>query len=79
MSLHIYRLPAIQGEIKEMLDKRAIVPSKSPYSNPIVMVPKKDGTNRMFIDYRKLNELTTKNTYPLPRIVQRIDALQGAG
>ena len=43
------------------------------------MVPKKDGTNRMCIDYRKLNEITTKDAYRLPRIGQTIDALQGAG
>ena len=43
------------------------------------MVPKKDGTNRMCIDYRKLIEITTKDAYPLPRIGQTIDALQGAG
>ena len=62
-----------------MLDKGVIVPSKSPYSSPIVMVRKRDGTNRMCIDYRKLNEITTKDAYPLPRIGQTIDALQGAG
>ena len=72
-------MPAVQEEIKEMLDKGVIVPSKSPYSSPIVMVPKRDGTNRMWIDYRKLNEITTKDAYPLPRIGQTIDALQGAG
>ena len=43
------------------------------------MVPKKDGTYRMCIDYRKLNEITTKVAYPLPRIGKTIDALQGAG
>ena len=74
-----HKLPAVQEEIKEMLDKGVIVPSKSLYNSPIVMVPKKDGTNRMCIDYRKLNEITTKDAYPLPRIGQRIDALQGAG
>ena len=68
----------MQEEIKEWLDKGVIVPSKSPYSSPIVMVPKKDGTNRMCIDYRKLNEITTMDAYPLPRIGQLIDALQGA-
>ena len=73
------KLHAVQEEIKEMLDKGVIVPTKSPYSSPIVMVPKKDGTNRMCIDYRKLNEMTTKDAYPLPRIGQTIDALQGAG
>ena len=74
-----HKLPAIRDEIKEMLEKGVIVPSKSPFSSPIVMVPKKDGTNRMRIDYRKLNEITVKDAYPLPRIGQTIDALQGAG
>ena len=73
------KLPAVQEEIKEMLDKGVIVASKSPYSSPIVMVPKKDGTNRMCIDYRKLNEITTNDAYPLPRIGETIEALQGAG
>ena len=74
-----YKLPAVQEEIKELLDKGVIFSSKSPYSSPIVMVPKKNGTNRMCIDYRKLREITTKDAYPLPRIGQTIDALQGAG
>ena len=74
-----YKLPAVQEEIKETLDKGVIVPSISLYSSPIVMVPKRDGTNRMCIDYRKLNEITTKDAYPLPRIGQTIDAWQGAG
>ena len=74
-----YKLPAVQEEIKEKLDKGVIVPSKSPYSSPIVMVPKRDGTKRMCIDYRKINEITTKDAYPLPRIGQTMDALQGAG
>ena len=74
-----HKLPAIRAEIQEMLERGVIVPSKSPFSSPIVMVPKKDGTNRMCIDYRKLNEITVKDAYPLPRIGQTIDALQGAG
>ena len=56
-----YKLPAVREEIKEMLDKGVIVPSKIPYSSPIVMVPKEDSTNRMCVDYRKLNEITTKD------------------
>ena len=74
-----HKLDAIRAEINEMIEKKVIVPSKSPYSSPIVMVPKKDGSNRMCIDYRKLNEVTVKDAYPLPRIGQTIDALQGAG
>ena len=74
-----FKLPVVQEEVKEMLDKGVIVPSKSPYSTPIAMVPKKDGTNRMCIDYLKLNEVTTKDAYHFPRMGQTIDALQGVG
>ena len=63
----------------KMLEKAVIEPSKSPFSSPMVMVPEKDGSNRMCIDYRKLNDLTVKDAYPLPRIDQTIDALQRAG
>ena len=71
-----HKLPAIRAETQEMLEKSVIVPSKGPYSSPIVMVPKNDGTNRMC---RKVNEITVKDAYPLPRIGQTINALQGAG
>ena len=74
-----HKLPALRAEIQEMLEKGVIVPSESPFSSPIVMVSKKDGTNRMSIDYRKLNEITVRDAYPLQRIGQTIDALQGAG
>ena len=72
-----HKLEAVREEIREILEKGVIVPSKSPFSSPIVMVPKKDGSNRMCIDYRKLNDLTVKDAYPLLRIGQTIDALQG--
>ena len=74
-----YNLPAVQEETKEMLDKGVIVPKKSPYSSPIVVFPKNDGTNRMCFDYRKMNQITTKDAYLVPRIGQTIDALRGAG
>ena len=74
-----HKLEAVCGKIRQMLEKGVIVPSKIRFSSPIVMVPKKDGSNRMCIDYRKLNNLTVKDTYPLPRFGQTIDALQGAG
>ena len=63
-----YKLPAVQEEIKEMLDKRVIVPSKSQYSSPIVMVSKKDGTSRICIDFCKLNQITMKDAHPLRQI-----------
>ena len=66
------KLEAIREEIQEMLDKRVIVLSKSRFSRLDVMVPEKDGSNRKFIDYSWLNDLTVKNAYPLPRIGQTI-------
>ena len=74
-----YKLPAVEEEIEEKIDKGVIAPSKNPYSSPIVMVPRKDGMNRICIEYCKLNEITTMEAYPLPRIGQTIEALQGAG
>ena len=56
-----HKLPAIRAKIQEMLEKGVIVPSRRPFSSPIVMVPKNDGTNRMCIDYRKVNEITVKD------------------
>lgn len=68
-----YRIPlAKQGEINdqlgEMLAARVIRPSTSPWASPLVMVPKKDGTTRICIDFRKLNRVMVQNSYPLPNI-----------
>ena len=72
------KIPEIRKELDKMLEKGVIVPSESPYSSPIVMVGKKDGSNRMCIDFRALNEVTVKDAYPIPRIGQTLDALEGA-
>ena len=66
-----------EGEIASMLREKVIVPSTSPWSSPVCMVTKKDGTIRFCIDYRKLNGLTKKNSYPLPQIDETIDSLGG--
>ena len=60
-------LKELQIQLQKLLDKGFIRPSHSPWGAPI-LVMKKDGTLRMYIDYRELNKLTIKNKYPLPRI-----------
>jgi hypothetical protein len=68
--------PKIQ--IKELLEKGFIHHSSSPCGSPVIFVDKKDGTRRMCVDYRSLNEVTIKNKYPLPRTVDLFDQLKGA-
>ena len=64
--------------MKELLDKGFIRPSTSPWGAPVLFVKKKDGSLRLCIDYRQLNKVTIKNKYPLPRIDDLFDQLQGA-
>ncbi|GKF36426.1 hypothetical protein Tco_0113184, partial [Tanacetum coccineum] len=71
-------LEELSGELKELQDKGVIRPSLSPWGAPISFVKKKDGSFRMCIDYRELNKLTVKNHYPLPRIDDLFDQLQGS-
>jgi hypothetical protein len=78
-----YRMAANQlAELKEqlqgLLDKGYIHPSASPWGAPAIFMSKKDGTQRMCVDYHSLNEVTIKNKYPLPRIDDLFDQLKGA-
>ncbi|KAL4585882.1 hypothetical protein LXL04_010509 [Taraxacum kok-saghyz] len=68
----------LHDQLQELRDKGFIRPSFSPWGAPILFVKKKDGSQRMCIDYRELNKLTIKNRYPLPRIDDLFDQLQGA-
>lgn len=79
----VYPLPVNeQGELDRFLDenlaKGYIVASKSPMASPVFFIKKKDGKLRLIQDYRKLNEITVKNRYPLPLISELVDKLRGA-
>ena len=80
---HPYRmgvteLEELKKQIKELQEKYFIHPSSSPWGAPVIFVDKKDGTQRMCVDYRSLNEVTIKNKYLLPRIDDLFDQLRGA-
>ncbi|GJV34960.1 putative reverse transcriptase domain-containing protein [Tanacetum coccineum] len=68
----------LSDQLQELSDKGFIRPSSSPWGAPVLFVKKKDGLFRMCIDYRELNKLTVKNHYPLPRIDDLFDQLQGS-
>ncbi|GJR00641.1 putative reverse transcriptase domain-containing protein [Tanacetum coccineum] len=72
------KMKELSGKLKELSDKGFIRPSSSPWGAPVLFVKKKDGSFRMCIDYRALNKLTVKNRYPLPRINDLFDQLQGS-
>ncbi|KAJ9546613.1 hypothetical protein OSB04_019156 [Centaurea solstitialis] len=71
-------LQELSEQLQELSGKGFIRPSSSPWGAPILFVKKKDGSHRMCIDYRGLNKVTIKNRYPLPRIDDLFDQLQGA-
>ena len=59
-------------------EKDVIRPSSSPWASPVVLVKKRHGTHRFCVDYRKLNAVTRKDAYPIPRIDDTLDTLPGA-
>jgi hypothetical protein len=72
------QLAELKEQLQELLDKGYICPSASPCGAPVIFVLKKDGIQRMCVDYRSLNEVTIKNKYPLPGIDDLFDQLKGA-
>jgi len=77
------RVPSAHKEevhqlIQDMLKRDVIQPSASPWASPIVIVRKKDGSARFCVDYRKLNQVTRKDAYPIPRIDDTLDTLSGS-
>jgi hypothetical protein len=71
-------LVELKKQIEELLEKGFIRPSSSPWGAPVLFVSKKDGSRRMCVDYRSLNEVTIKNKYPLPCIEDLFDQMKGA-
>ncbi|XP_078233603.1 uncharacterized protein LOC144583544 [Pogona vitticeps] len=67
----------VRKELDEMLRENIIVPSSSPWSSPIVLVDKPDGSIRFCVDYRKLNRVTTPDAYPMPRLDNLIETIGG--
>ncbi|GJX20599.1 putative reverse transcriptase domain-containing protein, partial [Tanacetum coccineum] len=76
--LALSEMKELSEQLQELSDKGFIRPSSSPWGAPVLFVKKKDGSFRMCIDYRELNKLTVKNRYPLPRIDDLFDQLQGS-
>ncbi|GJV99205.1 putative reverse transcriptase domain-containing protein [Tanacetum coccineum] len=68
----------LSKQLQELSEKGFIRPSSSPWGAPVLFVKKKDGSFRMCIDYQELNKLTIKNRYPLPKIDELFDQLQGS-
>ena len=80
--LRPYRAPQVQKEtiekhIDDMLTRNVIQPSVSPWASPVVLVSKPDGSTRFCCDFRKLNRVTKKDSYPLPLISESLEALSG--
>ena len=75
--LPFHRRVALQSLLADMLQQGIITESNSPWAAPVVLVKKKDGSTRLCVDYRKLNKVTVPDAYPLPRVDDTLDSLNG--
>ena len=71
-------LAELKKQLEDLMEKGFIRPSSSPWGAPVLFVKKKDGSMRLCIDYRGINNITIKDKYPLPRIDELLDQLRGA-
>lgn len=77
-----YRVPmhlqeTVRGQVQDMLDNGVITPSTSPWSSPVLLTPKKNGTYRFCVDYRRLNAVTSPDPFPMPLIEDILNTLSG--
>jgi len=82
INAHSYRTSpkeeaAAQAELDKMAKSGVVRPSRSPWNAPIIIVPKSDGSLRFCVDFRRLNDVTKKEVYPMPRIDRALEQLQG--
>src|SRR4051812_16982970 len=73
-----FELVELKKQLDAMLEVVLIQPSASPWRSPVLFMDKKDGSNRLCTDYRKLNDVTIKNKYPLLKIEDLFDQVNGA-
>jgi hypothetical protein len=75
--MSVEELKGLKKHLTELQEAGYIRPSSSPWGAPVLFVQKKDGSQRMCVDYRSLNDVTVKNKYPLPRIEELFDQIRG--
>jgi hypothetical protein len=76
--MSVEELKGLKKQLTELQETGYIRPSSSPWGAPVLFVQKKDGSQRMCVDYRSLNDVTVKNKYLLPRIEDLFDQMRGA-